>query len=52
MLHNQYHVLNVVMYKKILNVKNMKLINMFEDVDHNLYEYDILNKQRNSMIDL
>jgi hypothetical protein len=41
MLHNQYHIPNVVKYKKILNVKNMNLINMFEDVDHNLYEYDI-----------
>jgi hypothetical protein len=39
--HNQYHVQNVVMYRKILNVKNMNLINMFEDVDHSLYEYDI-----------
>jgi hypothetical protein len=35
MSHNQYHVQNVVKYRKILNVKNMNLINMFEDVDHN-----------------
>jgi len=41
MLHNQYHVQNVVKYKKRLNVKNMNLINMSEDVDHNLYVYDI-----------
>ena len=41
MLHNQYHVQNVVDCKKMLNVKSMNLTNMFEDVDRNLYEYDI-----------
>jgi hypothetical protein len=41
MWHSQYHVQNVVKCRKILNVKNRNLINRFEDVDHNLYEYDI-----------